>query len=162
MILPELPQQYLLPVSRTDWPALLTDWKPLLPDGATPWLFTKFGELFLNQRDSKVGMLQVSGFQYKVVAENTTDFREWLVDPDKMTEWFLAPLVEQLESSGKVLQPENCFSFIRPLGLGGALAAENVMTIPITEHFGCWGEVFQQIKDLPDGSEVILKVERQG
>jgi hypothetical protein len=37
------------------------------------------------------------------------------------------------------------------------LAADNVMSIPIREHFGCWGEVFQQIKDMPEGSQVVLK-----
>jgi hypothetical protein len=35
------------------------------------------------------------------------------------------------------------------------------MTIPIREHFGCWGEVFQQIKDMPDGSQVILTTKRE-
>ncbi len=159
---PDIPQEYVLPASRPDWPALLTDWKPLLPDGATPWLLTKFGELFLCQRDGKVGMLQVSGFQYKVVAQSTTEFCEWLVDSDKMSEWFLAPLVDHLEASGKTLQRDYCFSFIRPLGLGGTLTPENVMMIPIPEHFGCWGDVFRQVKDLPDGSEVIFKVKRQG
>ena len=108
-------------------------------------------------QDGKVGMLQVSSFRYDVVAKDKTDFQEWLVDPDKMAEWFLAPLVDRLEAAGRFLGPDQCYSFITPLGLGGALKAENVMTIPIREHFGCWGEVFRQIKDMPPGSEVILK-----
>ncbi len=110
------------------------------------------------QQDAKVGMLQVSAFQYRVVAKDKTDFQEWLVDPDKMADWFLAPLVDLLEAGGRSLQPDQCYSFIKPLGLGGALTAENVMTIPIREHFKCWGDVFRQIEDLPDGAEVILKV----
>jgi len=118
---------------------------------------TKFGEVFFSQPDGKIGMLQVSGFQYQVVAKDKTDFQEWLVDPDKMLEWFLAPLLDQLESSGRTLGPDHCFSFITPLGLQGRLATDNVMIIPIREHFGCWGEVFQQIKDMPDGSRVVLK-----
>ena len=102
-------------------------------------------------------MLQVSSFQYQVVAKDKTDFLEWLVDPDKMSEWFLAPLVDQLESSGRALGSDRCFSFITPLGLQGQLMADNVMVIPVREHFGCWGEVFRQIKDLPEGSQVVLK-----
>jgi len=31
------------------------------------------------------------------------------------------------------------------------------MTVPIREHFGMWGEVFRQIKDMPDGAEITLK-----
>ncbi|MFO1514066.1 MAG: DUF1851 domain-containing protein [Verrucomicrobiota bacterium] len=153
----DIPQQYVLPVSRTDWAELLVDWQPLLSPGYSLWLLTKFGEVFVIQPDGKVGMLQVSGFQYQVVAKDKTDFLEWLADPDKMAEWFLAPLVDRLEAAGRHLQPEQCYSFTIPLGLGGALTSENVMTIPIREHFRCWGEVFRQTKDVPDGGHVILK-----
>lgn len=158
MALPNIPERYLLPVSRTDWPELLSDWRSLLPEGSTPWLLTKFGELFVVEHDEQVGMLQVSAFQYQVVAKDRTDYREWLDDPDKMSEWFLAPLVDRLESSGQSLDPEQCYSFIQPLGLGGALIIENVMRIPIREHFGAWGQVFRQIRDLPDGSQVQFEI----
>jgi hypothetical protein len=153
----EIPQQYVLPTARPDWSELLADWQPLLSQRASIWLLTKFGEVFFVHENGKIGMLQVSGFQYQIVAKDQTDFQEWLVDPDKMAEWFLAPLVDQLETAGRVLQPDQCYSFIRPLGLGGELTLENVMTIPIREHFGCWGEVFRQIKDMPEGKQVILK-----
>jgi len=154
---PEIPERYILPAARSDWAELLTDWQPLIPPQCSPWLLTKFGEVFFSQPDGKIGMLQVSGFQYQVVAKDKTDFQEWLVDPDKMSEWFLAPLVDQLESSGRTLGSDQCFSFTTPLGLQGRLAADNVMIIPIREHFGCWGEVFRQIKNMPDGSQVVLK-----
>jgi hypothetical protein len=153
----EIPQQYLLPVSRPDWIELFADWQSLLPSGSTPWLLTKFGEVFVIQPDGKVGMLQVSGFHYETVAKDETDFREWLEDPDRMAEWFLAPLVDQLEAAGKHLQAEQCYSFITPLALGGTLTFENVMLIPIREQFRCWGEVFRQVQDVPDGAKVILK-----
>jgi hypothetical protein len=154
----DIPQQYSLPVSRTDWAELLLDWQPLLPAHFSLWLLTKFGELFVEQEDGRVGMLQVSAFRYAVVAKSKTDFQEWLVDPDKMAEWFLAPLVDRLQAAGRYMQLDQCYSFVRPLGLGGALATENVMTISVREHFRCWGEVFRQIKDVPDGGRVIFKV----
>ncbi|HLH57343.1 MAG TPA: T6SS immunity protein Tdi1 domain-containing protein [Verrucomicrobiae bacterium] len=154
---PEIPERYILPAARSDWTGLLTDWQPLIPPQSSPWLLTKFGEVFFCQPDGKIGMLQVSGFQYQVVAKDKTDFQEWLVDPDKMSEWFLAPLVDRLESAGRTLGSDQCFSFITPLGLQGRLAADNVMIIPIPEHFGCWGDVFRQIKDMPEGSQVVLK-----
>ncbi len=151
-------QHYLLPVERDDWSELLAQWSELLPPDASRWLLSRFGELFVEQADHRIGMLQVSGFQYRVVAEHKPDFEEWLANPDKMAEWFLAPLVDCLVSRGKSLPQENCYSFITPLGLGGQLIEENVMVIPIREHFRCLGEIFQQVKDLPDGSQVVLKV----
>jgi hypothetical protein len=158
MTLPDIPERYILPAARSDWPGLLADWQALIPQQSTPWLLTRFGEVFFCHPDGKIGMLQVSGFQYHVVAKDRTDFQEWLVDPDKMAEWFLAPLVDRLEATGRHLELEQCYSFIKPLALGGALTLENVMTIPIREHFGCWGEVFRQIKDVPDGGQVILQI----
>ena len=119
MMPPEIPSQYTLPASRPDWPVLLADWQPLIPHGASIWLLTKFGELFFAQPDQKIGMLQVSGFEYTLVAKDQTDFRGWLVDPDKMSEWFLAPLVDRLEASGKVLGAGQCYSFVQALSLGG-------------------------------------------
>jgi hypothetical protein len=157
MMLPDIPERYILPVGRPDWTELLTDWQPLIPQQSLPWLLTKFGEAFFCQPDGKVGMLQVSGFQYQLVAKDKTDFQEWLVDPDKMADWFIAPLVDRLEAAGRHLQSEQCYSFIKPLALGGALTLENVMTIPIREHFCLWGEVFRQTKDVPDGGQVVLK-----
>jgi hypothetical protein len=154
----DIPQQYVLPVTRPDWSELLAEWQPIIPQTSSPWLLTKFGEIFFCHDDGKIGMLQVSGFQYQVVARDKTDFQEWLVDPDKMAEWFLAPLVDRLQAAGKSFRPDQCFSFIRPLALGGAFTVENVMVISIREHFKCWGDVFRQMKDVPDGGHVILKV----
>jgi hypothetical protein len=148
---------YTLPVERSDWDALLVDWSSLIPRGSSRWMLTRFGELFFEHADGKIGMLQVSDFQYAIVAKNKKDFEEWLVDPDHMSEWFFAPLVNHLVANGKILKPDYCYSFKRALGLGGSLNAENVMDIPIREHFGLWGEVYRQIKDLPIGSQVVLK-----
>lgn len=153
----DIPEQYTLPVKREDWSALLVDWKPLLPASFVPWLLTKFGELFLEQEDRKVGVLKVSSFQYQVVAKDTIDFREWLADPDKMSEWFLAPLVDGLESSGKILGPDQCYSFVRALGLGGALGIDNVAILSLPKHFCGWGKVFRQMAGVPPGTEIVLK-----
>jgi hypothetical protein len=156
----EIPEGYILPVARSDWDELLAEWQSIIPKKSSPWLLTKFGEIFFCHDDGKIGMLQVSGFQYQVVAKNKTDFQEWLVDPDKMAEWFLAPLVDRLETLGKRLASEQCYSFIKPPTLGGQFTVENAMVISIQEHFKCWGDVFRQMKDVPDGGQVILKVTR--
>src|SRR5215510_15021667 len=121
---PEIPQRYILPADRSDWTELLTHWRSLIPLESSPWLLTKFGEVFFCQPDGEIGMLQVSGFQYQVVAKNKTDFQEWLVDPDKMSEWFLAQLVDSLEGAGRRLPPDQCYSFKKPLALGGDFSLE--------------------------------------
>ena len=157
MTLPDISGQYTLPVARPDWPLLLGDWQPVLPLDFVPWVLTKFGELFVCQRDGKIGMLQLSSFKYAVVAKSQTDFREWLVDPDKLSEWFLAPLVDRLEASGRLLGGGQCYSFAQALALGGALSVENVAVISVENHFRGWGKVFRQVEGLPPGTEVIAR-----
>jgi hypothetical protein len=102
-------------------------------------------------------MLQVSGFQYAIVAKDQAGFREWLVDPDKLSEWFLAPLVDKLEASGRLLGDGQCYSFVQALGLGGALSIANVTVIPIENHFRGWGKIFRQVGGLPPGTEIVAK-----
>jgi len=154
---PEIPERYILPAARCDWTELLTDWQPLIPPQSSPWLLSKFGEVFFCQPDGKIGMLQVSGFQYQVVAKDKTDFQEWLVDPEKMSEWFLVPLVDRLEAAGRLLRPDQCYSFVQALGLGGALSVENVAVLAVQNHFCGWGKVFRQVGSLPPGTEVVAR-----
>ena len=160
MILGDL-APYTLAANRSDWGELLTEWQPILPANAKLWILSCFGELFFEHSNGKIGMLQVSAFRYEVVAKDKKDFEEWLVDPDKMSEWFLAPLVDRLVVSGKTLKPDSCYSFITPLGLGGQIEEKNVSMLPVSDHFGCWGEIFRQVKDVPDGGHVIIRPERK-
>jgi hypothetical protein len=147
---------YTLPVQRADWGSLLVEWAPVIPSGSSRWLLSRFGELFLEHADGQIGMLQVSAFRYEVVAKDKKDFEEWLVDPDKMSEWFLAPLVDRLVGGGKTLQPDWCYSFTTPPGLGGQIEEKNVSMLSVRDHFGCWGDIFRQLKDVQDGERVII------
>lgn len=142
----ELPQKYLLPASRTDWKELLEDWQPLLRPSSVVWQLTKFGDLIFAQEDGRIGMLQASDFRYEVIARDKIDFQEWLADPEKLADWYLAPLVDRLEANGMQLPDEHCYSFRTPVGLGGQRTIENVVCIPVRSHFQGLGKVFRQVK----------------
>jgi hypothetical protein len=157
MTLPDIPERYILSAARPDWKGLLADWQPLVSQRGSPWLLTRFGEVFFCQPDGRIGMLQVSSFQYQVVAKDKTDFQEWLVDPDKMAEWFLAPLVDRLEASGRLLGRDQCYSLVQALVLGGSFAPDNVAVLSVRDHFCGWGKVFRQVGGLPPGTRIIAK-----
>ena len=157
MTLPDIPDRYILSAVRPDWADLLVHWQSLIPAQTPPWLLTKFGEIFFCHPDGKIGMLQVGGFRYEVVARDKIDFQEWLVDPDKMSEWFLAPLVDQLECSGRTLGPDQCYSFIQVAALGGSLSADNVTILSVSNHFLGWGKVFRQVGGLTPGTQFFVK-----
>ncbi len=149
---------YSLPANRVDWNSLLQDWQPLIPRDATPWILTQFGDVLFKEDRGQIGMLDTGSFGYSVVAGSEIEFEELIQNRDNLSAWFLTPLVDSLRRAGTGIVGDRCYSFVTPPGFGGALEPANVMCVPVREHFGLWGSVYQQIKDLPPGAEVVLKV----
>jgi hypothetical protein len=52
-------------------------------------------------------------------------------------------------------------SFIIPPALGGQYTIENTAILSITEHYSVYASIHQQIKDLPDGTQVVLKIKKE-
>jgi hypothetical protein len=71
---------------------------------------------------------------------------------------FLSPLIEKLKESGKILRDNEVYSFkVMPM-LGGEYSVENIEPVDISVHFAFAGQICEQIKDLPDGTKVSIKV----
>jgi Domain of unknown function (DUF1851) len=43
--------------------------------------------------------------------------------------------------------------------LGGEYSVENIEPVDISVHFALAGQICEQIKDLPDGTKVRIKIE---
>ena len=56
-----------------------------------------------------------------------------------------------------MLNEEECYAFIVPPVLGGGYTVENVWVAPRREWFSVTADLFQQIKNLPDGSHVKIE-----
>jgi hypothetical protein len=63
-----------------------------------------------------------------------------------------------LVAAGITLKEGECYSYKQPPVLGGDYTLENTCVLPITEHFGAYGSIHNQIKDLPGGSQVVIEV----
>jgi hypothetical protein len=77
---------------------------------------------------------------------------------DNANIWLMIPLIDQLNATGLQLNEGRCHSFLTPPILGGEYSVKNTVTLPITEHYGVYASIHDQIKDLPDGTRVIIKV----
>ncbi|HEX4612513.1 MAG TPA: T6SS immunity protein Tdi1 domain-containing protein, partial [Urbifossiella sp.] len=73
-------------------------------------------------------------------------------------EWLMIPLVDQLVAAGVVLAPGTCYGFKTPPVLGGEYAVDNVGPLPIPDYLGAYGSIHKQLRDLPDGTQVVLEV----
>jgi hypothetical protein len=69
----------------------------------------------------------------------------------------MIPLIDKLVACGITLQPGQCYSYRTPPILGGDYSVENSCVISLYDHFAGYGKLQEQIKDIPDGTEVRIK-----
>jgi hypothetical protein len=149
---------YLIDHQDFDWAALFAEWTWLVPNRFTVWLMNRFGDLFIVFDDGSVHMLDVGCGTLKQVANSCEEFKVKLDEDDHANNWFMIPLVDELVAAGITLHEGQCYSYKKPPVLGGYYTLQNSCVLPIVEHYGAYGSIHNQIKDLPDGSEVVIPV----
>jgi hypothetical protein len=64
-----------------------------------------------------------------------------------------------LRSQGKVLGPEQCYTYaILPVFSQGSFSAENMHPVSAAEHFTMSGLIHESIRQLPDGAQAQVTV----
>ncbi|MEQ9587978.1 MAG: DUF1851 domain-containing protein [Parvibaculaceae bacterium] len=149
---------YLLDVTDVDWSTTLSPWLFLVPGEMTIWLVNRYGDIFAVLEDGSIHMLDVGAGTFARVANSRDDFCNMLDMDDNANQWLMIPLINKLVAAGKRLQNGYCYGYLQPPVLGGDYTVENTIMIPITEHYGLNASIHTQIKDLPDGSAVRLKI----
>lgn len=149
---------YTIDHQSINWPTILADWAWLLPEELTVWLMNRYGDLFFIFNDGSIHMLDIGAGEIEKLAENEEEFLVKINEDDNANNWLMIPLVDRLMEAGKILQVGRCYSFIIAPILGGEYSVENTTTMSIAEHYGVYASIHQQIKDLPDGTKVRLKV----
>ncbi len=137
---------------------LLEFWRWLLPGSLRPWFATALGDLSLVGPDGEILWLDVGDGQLQTVAASEDEFQRAVADPDNNSLWFGAVLVDALRRAGKVLKPGECYSYWKLPILGGEYDPANFRVYDVVTHFRVWGPIHEQLRDLPDGTQVVFKV----
>ena len=145
---------YFLPKAADD--ADLSAWSPILPRVARVLRTNLFADVFVVDDRGAVYMLERAACSAQQIASSEEEF--WRQAHDDADGWQLRPLADECHRAGKLLADEQCYAFTTPLVLGGKYDAENVWVAEWKEWFSFTADLFQQIKDLPDGATVSLKV----
>ena len=149
---------YLIDHGGVDWPAPLAGWSWLVPPEFTLWLVSRLCDLFIVTPDGAVHMLDVGAGSLKKLADSRDDFGRLIDDEDNASLWLAIPLVDELVATGMDLQPGQCYGFKVPPVLGGQYTVENCGILAIPDYLGVYGSIHDQLRGLPDGSRVALKV----
>jgi len=138
--------------------ALRQSWRWMLGDAWEPLLFSAIGDVFFEVPAGSVWWLSTATGSLEQVAESQTVFSE-LLGTEKADEWFLPGLIDDLRSSGKVLEPHQCYTYaILPIFSEGSFSAENMHPVSAAEHFSLTGHVHESIRLLPDGANVQITI----
>ncbi len=149
---------YIIDHQGFDWPHLLTSWAWLLPRQFTVWIMNRFGDLFIILDDGTVHMLDVGAGSLNKLAENRDNFRSRVDEDDNANDWLMIPLVDRLTATGIKLKKGECYSYREPPILGGDYTVENTCVVPVADHYAMFGSIHEQIKDVPDGGEIEIKI----
>lgn len=149
---------YLIEQSGIDWGTVLKPWGWLLPKEFTLWMVNRFADLFVFTDDGAVWMLDVGAGSFMKIAENRDDFCNKMDDDDTANYWLMIPLVDQLVAAGITLASGQCYGLKIPTVLGGKCSMDNCGPLSIKDYLGAYGSMHEQVRDLPDGAQVQLKI----
>ena len=117
-----------------------------------------FGNVIVESDDGQVWHICPEELECNRIAGSTAEFERVRASEDFVLDWKMERLVELGRSIHGTPPEGRCFCLKIPGVLGGAYDGSNLGTISIAELLASSGDLALQIKDLPDGTQVRLKV----
>ena len=137
---------------------LLREWRWLLGRHARLMGWAASGDLFMSDVRGAVLHLDTGAGQFEEVARDAVDFQTALRDESQAEALLLLPVVRAFEQRHGPLGPGECLGFTTLPVFGGTYTAENRYRLSIAEHAAFTGNVHRQIRDLPEGAQVQVKI----
>jgi hypothetical protein len=135
-------------------------WAWLVPEPWSPVVCSMVPGIFLEKAGGDVHWLDTGTAFIEKVADTREQFEEMLrSSSERVEEWFLPGLVEQLREAGKIPAAGQCYGFtILPVFAEGKYEVENMFVLAVREQFVALADVHRQLNDMPDGASVQFKI----
>jgi hypothetical protein len=133
-------------------------WAWFLPKTFKPIMASTLGDIFFQQDGEAIFWLNTGTAEITQVAKSHAEFLE-ILKTEKADEWFMPGLIQQLKDAGNILKPDYCYTYVTlPIFKEGKYEASNLNPVPVKEHFGITGTIHHQIREVPDGGRVKIKI----
>jgi hypothetical protein len=160
MIVPDYLQ---VDLKEVDAQKLLDHWRWLVEESFEPIMVTFLGDIFLkNPRDGSVHFLNTLNGSFSPVADSEEEWKDMLRDREQRVNWLPSPFYLELKNFHGPLPSGHCYSCEVPPSLGGELASDNFAPTDLQTHHLVLGQLQNQIKDIPHGTQVDIIIERDG
>ena len=117
-----------------------------------------FGNFIFKDSSNSYWRLCPEELTYEIIAKSKSEAEYLFKDPEFIHDWNMRALVEKAEAKLGRLESHECYALITPACLGGEYHPSNFMKVPFVEIIKFSGDVALQIKDLPDGAQIELKI----
>jgi hypothetical protein len=148
----------IINISHVDLSDIVSCWNWLLTDIDKVILVSKIGDLFLQDKNACVYWLATDSGEFTQIAKDVNEFQQLLNDESLVDNWFLPGLVEELQNAGIFLGEDQVYSYKMLPAIGGIYSIENIEPTNISVHFAFTGQIHEQIKDLPEGTHINIKL----
>ena len=143
-----------IPIDDFSQHELLEDWSWLVKSPCTLIAMTNFGDMFLRDANGAVQLLILESAKLTKIATSQAEFQNAVADKKNQRAWFSLDLLTQIERSGLSLAPGQCFSFKKPLALGGRAEVSNTEVAPIRVYVPLMGQIHRQLSELSPGAPI--------
>jgi hypothetical protein len=149
-------QDFLLQPAEQDWARLLKPFCPPLPERFDLLLATRFLDFFIVDPDGSVHWLDTHACGLTRVADTVAAFEAGF--EEGYANWLMVDFVRAAVHRGQPLKPGQCYTFRELPVFSGEYAMDNVDVADAHATLAFLGEVFGQLRDVPDGAPVEVRV----
>jgi hypothetical protein len=133
-------------------------WKWIGLDPAEVVAENAFGNLIVRATDGAYWRICPEELSCEQVARDAGEFAALSGGEEFRTDWEMARLVEQARQKLGPLSPGRCYCLKLPAVIGGTYDAANMGTISRAELISFAGDMAEQIKDVPDGGQIKIRI----
>ena len=131
-------------------------WKGVRPRAIV--MQNAFGNVIFTDDEGRYWRICPEDLSCDVVAVDSNEFARLRASDGFLIDWAMQALVDQASAAIGTPTAGRCYCLKIPAVLGGAYALHNVGTIDRAELIAASGHIAEQIKELPDGTKIRLKI----
>jgi hypothetical protein len=117
-----------------------------------------FGNLMIKDSEGRYWRLCPEDLYCTLVAANREELKALSQDQEFLRDWYMPALVNEAVTKCGALEEGKKYCLKIPGPLGGEYGGDNLATISLLELIRASGHIAREIRDLPDGAQVRLKV----
>ncbi|KZX75123.1 hypothetical protein A3715_26825 [Oleiphilus sp. HI0009] len=117
-----------------------------------------FGNLIIKDSSERFWRLCPEDVYCEVIANSIDEYNTAIKNEEFIIDWHMSSMVEEAATNLGALQEGYKYHMVIPGILGGEYGGTNVKSVPLVEQIRFSGDLGSQLRDLPDGAQVELKV----